>query len=93
MWVPAVVHHQPADDTESPLPTMIGELQECPDIVAGKMQMPRATSRPGSCHIGPGSVKAQWNTSISGLDHAAECDTSPMPKAKPVHQVSFYSSI
>jgi len=39
--------------------------------------MPGGTSRPGSGHIGLGSVKPLSNTSISGLEPAVEPDTSP----------------
>jgi len=52
--------------------------------------MPQGTSRPGSSHIGLRSVKRQSNTTIIGLEPAAEPDTLPLVKAKPVEPLSFY---
>jgi len=60
------------------------------DIVPGISQMPQGTSRPGSSRIRLGSVKPQSNTTISVLEPAAEPDTLPLLKAKPVEPVSFY---
>jgi len=86
----AVVQLQTDDDVATPVPTTIGELLECRNSVPGIWQMPHRTSRPGSSHIRSGSVKLQSNMSISGLETAAEPDTSPLLKAKPVESVSFY---
>jgi len=91
--VPAVVQQQTDDDAATPVPTTIGELLECLKIVPGISQMPQGTSRPGSSHIRLCSVKPQSNTSISGLEPAAEHDMSSLLKAKPVEPVSFYPCI
>jgi len=88
--VPVVVQPQTDDDPSAPPPTTFGELMERLDIVPGISQMPQGTSRPGSSHIRLGSVKPQSNTTISGLEPAAEPDTLPLLKAKPVEPVSFY---
>jgi len=88
--VPAVIQQQTDDDAATPIPTTIGELLQCLDIVPGIAQMPPGTSRPGSGHIKLGSAKPQSNTSISGLEPTADHDTSPLPMAKPVQQVNFY---
>jgi len=60
------------------------------DIVPGISQMPQGTSRPGISHIRLGSVKPQSNSTISGLDPAAEPDTLPLLEAKPVEPVSIH---
>jgi len=88
--VPVVVQPQTDDDTSAPPPTTFGELMERLDIVPGISQMPQWTSRLGSSHIWLGSVKLQSNTTISCLEPAAEPDTLPLLKAKPVEPVSFY---
>jgi len=88
--VPVVVQPQTDDDTLAPAPTTFGELMERHDIVPGISQMPQGTSRPRSSHIRQGSVKSLSNTTISGLEPAAEPDTLPLLKAKPVEPVSFY---
>jgi len=93
LQVPAVVQQQTDFDAATPVLTTIGEHLECLDIVPGILQMPQETSRPGSTHIRPSSVKLQSNTSISGLETAAECDTSPLLKAKPVEPVSVYPRV
>ena len=87
--VPVVVQPQTDDDALAPPPTTFGELMERLDIVPGISWMPGGTSRPGSGHIGLGSVKPLSNTSISGLEPAVEPDTSPWRKAKPVEPVIF----
>jgi hypothetical protein len=63
------------------------------DVVPGILQMLQGTSRPGRSHIRLGSVKPQSNTSISGHEHPAEPDTSPLLKAKPIEPVSLYPCI
>jgi len=88
--VPVVVQLQTNDDTSAPPPTTFGELMERLDIGPGISRMPLGTSRPGSSHFPLGSVKPQSNTSISGLEPAAEPDTLPLLKAKLVEPVSFY---
>jgi len=88
--VPVVVQPQTDDDASAPPPTTFGELMERLDIAPGISQMPQATSRPGSSHIRLGSVKPQSNRTISSLEPAAEPDTLPLLKAKPVEQVSLY---
>ena len=42
--VPAVVQQQTDDDAVTPVPTTIGELPECLDMVAGILQMPQRIS-------------------------------------------------
>jgi len=88
--VPVVVHPQTDDDASAPPPTTFGELLERLDIVPGISQMQQGTSRTGSSHIRLGSVKPQWNRTISVLEPAAEPDTFPLLKAKPVEPVIFY---
>jgi len=88
--VPVVVQPQTDDEASAPPPTTFGELMERLDIVPGISQMPQGTSRPGSSHIRLGSVRPQSNTTLSSLEPAAEPDTLPLLKAKPVEPVSFY---
>jgi len=88
--VPVVIQPQTDDDASAPPPTTSGELMERLDIVPGISQMPQGTSRPGSSHIQRGSVKRQSNITISGFEPAAETDTLPLMKAKPVEPLSFY---
>jgi len=88
--VPVVVQPQTDDDASAPPPTTFGELIERLDIVPGISQMPQGTSQPRRSHIRLGWVKPQSNTTISGLEPAAELDTLPLLKAKPVEPVSFY---
>jgi len=77
----------------APAPTTFGELMECLEIVPRISQMPQWTSRPGSSNIRPESMKLQLKRSISGLEPAAEHDTSPLLKAKPDEPVSLYPCI
>jgi len=88
--VPVVIQPQTDDDASAPPPTSFGELIERLDIVPGISQMPHGTSRPGFSHNRLGSVKPQSNTTISGLEPAAEPDMLPLLKAKPAEQVTFY---
>jgi len=88
--VPVVVQPQTDHDASAPPPTTFGQLMERLDIVPGISQMPQGTSRPGSSHIRLGSVEPQSNTTISGLQPAAEPDTLPLLKAKPVEPGSCY---
>jgi len=88
--VPVVVQPQTDDEASAPPPITFGESMERLDIVPGISQVQQGTSRPGSSCIRLGSVKLQSHTSISGLEPAAEPDTSPLLKAKPVEPVSFY---
>jgi hypothetical protein len=88
--VPVVIQPQTdADASAPPQITYVG-LMERLDIVRAISQMPQHTPRPGSSHIWLGSVKQQSNMSISSLEPAAEADTSPLLKAKPVQPVSLY---
>jgi hypothetical protein len=82
--VPVVVQPQTDNDTSAAPLTTFGELMERLDIEPGISQMRQGTSRPGSSHNHLGLVKPQSNTSIAGLVPAAEPDTSPLLKAKPV---------
>jgi len=91
--VPVVIQPQTNDDASAPPSTTFGELMEKINIVPGISQMPQGTSRQGSSHIWLCTVKPQSDLSISGLEPAAEPNTSPLLKAKPVAQVSFYRSI
>jgi len=87
--VPVVIQPQTDDDASAPPTTTFGELMERLDIVPGISQMPQGTSQPGSSHFRLGSVKPQSNTTISSFQPAAEPDTLPLLKAKPVEPVSF----
>jgi len=91
--IPAVVQPQTRDDAPAPPPAAFGELMESHDIVSGISQRPQGTSRPGSSHIGLGSVKPQSQSSIPSGEPAAEPDSSMLLKAKPVEAVSFYPCI
>jgi hypothetical protein len=91
--VPVVVQPQTDDFASATPPISFGDLMEMLDIVSGISQMRQGTSRPGSSHIRLGSVKPQFNISISGLEPSLEPDTSPVLKAKPFELVSFYPCI
>jgi hypothetical protein len=91
--VPAVVQLQTNDDAPAPPPATFGELMESLDIVPGISQRPQETSRPGNSHIRLGTVKPQSKSCIPGGEPAAEPDSSPLLKAKPVEPVRFYSFI
>jgi hypothetical protein len=91
--VPVIVQPQTDDDASAPPPTIFGDLLERLDIVPGISQMPQGTSQPGSSHIRLGSVQPQSNMSLSGLQPAAESDTSPLLQAKSVEPVSVYPGI
>jgi hypothetical protein len=91
--VPAVVQPQTMDDAPAPPPATFGDLMKSPDIVPGISQKPQGTSRPGSSHIRPGSVKLQSQSSVPSGEPAAEPNSSMLLKAKPVEPVSFYSCI
>jgi len=81
------------DDAAAPAPTTFGELMECLEIVPRISHVPQGTSRPGSSHTRLRSMKPQSNTRISGLEPAAERDTSPLLNTKPDEPVSFYPCI
>jgi len=87
--VPAVIQPQTDDDTAAPAQTMFGKLMESLEIVPIISQMPQGTSRPGSCHIGLGSVKSQSDTSIPGVEPAVDPNSSPLLKAKPVEPLTL----
>jgi hypothetical protein len=91
--VPVVVQPQTDDHTWAPPPTTFGERMERLDIVPGVSQMQQGTLRPGIIHILVGLVKQQSNTSISGLEPAAEPDTSPLLKVTPIEPVVSYPCI
>jgi hypothetical protein len=91
--VPAVVQQQTNDDAPAPPPTTFGELMESVDIVPGISQTLQGTSRPGSSHIGLGSVKPQSKSSIPSGEPAAAPYSPTLLNAKPVESVSFYPSI
>jgi len=88
--VPAIVQQRPNDDAPLHPPTTSAELMESLNIVPGILE---GTSRPGSNHIRLGSVKPQSKSSIPSGEPAAEPDSSPLLKAKPVEPVSFYPCI
>jgi len=69
--VPAVVHQQMDDDAATAVPTRIGELLECLDIVPKILQIPQGTSRPESSHNRLGLVKPQADTSISSISNGS----------------------
>jgi len=91
--VPVVIPPQTDEAVSAPPPTTFGQLMERFDIVPAISHMPQGTAQPEICHIRPGSVKPQSNTTISGLETAAEPDMSPLLKAKPVEPVSLYPCI
>jgi len=86
----AVVQQRTNDDAPPHPPTTFRELMQSLDIVLG---ISEGTSRPGSSHIRLGSVKPQSKSSIPSGEPAAEPDSSPLLKAKPVEPVSFYPCI
>jgi len=88
--VPAVVQPQTNDDAPLHPPTTFAELMESVDIVPGISQ---GTSRLGSSHIRLGFVQPQSKSSIPSSEPAAEAESSPLLKAKPVEPVSFYPCI
>jgi len=71
LQVPAVVQQHTDDDAATAVPTPIGELLECLDIVPGILQMPEGTSRPGYGLNRLGLVKQQSNTSISTVSNGS----------------------
>jgi hypothetical protein len=87
--VPDVAQLQTDDDAAATAPRTFGGLMECPDIVPGISQIPHGTSGPGSIHIRIGLVQPQSNMSSSSHESAAEHDTSPLQKTKPVERVCF----
>jgi len=88
--VPALVPPRNNDDALLHPPKTFAALTESLDIVPA---ISEGTSRPGSSHIRLGSVKPQSNSSISSGEPAAEPDSSPLLKVKPVEPVSFYPCI
>jgi len=88
--VPPVVQPQTNDDGLPHPLTTFAELMESLDIVPG---ISHGTSRPQSSHIRRGSVKPQSKLSIPSSEPAAEPDSSPFLKAKPVDPVSLYPCI
>jgi hypothetical protein len=91
--VPAVVQHQTDVNAPTPVPTTIGELLECLDILPGISQLPQGTSRPGSSHIKLGSGKPQVNTGIWDLAPTAKPDSLVNQNPKPSELVSVYPGI
>jgi len=89
VMVLAVIQLQTDDTPAASSPTTLGELSECRDIIPRMSQMQPGTSWPGSSHIRLRSLKPHSNTSIPGLQPAAEPDWSPLLKAKPVKPVIF----
>jgi len=88
--VPAVVQQRTNDDAPPHPPTTFAEHMESLDIVPG---ISERTSRPGSCHIRLGLVKQQSKSSIPSGELAAEPDSSPLLKVKPVEPIRFYPCI
>jgi len=84
--IAAIVQPRTNDDAPPHPPTTFAELMETHDIVPG---ISEGTSRPGRSHIRLGSVKPQSKSSIPSGEPAAEPDSSPLLKAKPVELVSF----
>ena len=80
---------QPETDDHAPPhpPTTLSELMESLDIVPG---IPQGTSRPERSHIRLGSVKPQSKLRIHRGQPAAEPDSSPLLKGKPVEHVTYY---
>jgi hypothetical protein len=88
--VPAVVQPQTNHDAPPHQPTTLAELIGSLDIVP---RISQVTSRPGSTHMRLGSVKPQSKSTIPSVEPAAEPDSSPLLKVKPVKPVSFYPGI
>jgi len=86
----AVVQKQTKDEAPPHPPTTFAELMDSLDIVHG---ISEGTSQPGSSHIRLGSVKPQSKSSIPSCEPAAEADSSPLLKVKPVKPVRFYPCI
>jgi len=84
--VPAVVQQRTNDDAPPHPPTTFAELKESLDIVPG---ISEGASWPGSIHIRLCSVKPKSKSSRPSGEPAAEPDTSPLLKVKPVEPVSF----
>jgi len=93
LMIPAIVQPQTDDEAAAPASTTFWELMEGLEIVPRISHMPQGTSQPGSSHMRLGSMKPQWDASISGLLPAAEPNMSPLLKAKPDEPVSFYPCI
>ena len=91
--VPALCQLQTYDIAATPVPTTIGELLGCQDIVPAISYMPHGTSRPGSSHIGLGFRNLQWHRRILDLAPSAKPDSSFSLNAKPVELVSFNPGI
>ena len=90
MRVPAVVQLQTKNDPPPHPPTTFAGLMESLHSVPGIAQ---GTAQPGSIYIRLGSVKPQSKLSIPSGEPAAEPDSSPLLKAKPVEPVTFYPCI
>jgi hypothetical protein len=84
--VTAVVLPRTNDDTPPHPPTIFADLMESLDIVPG---ISERSSQAGSSHLRLGSLKPQSKSSIPSGEPAAEPDSSPLLKAKPVEPVSF----
>jgi len=82
-----------ASGCRPPAPTTFTELMESLDIVPDMFQITQGIARPESNHMRLGSGKPQSITGIPSLEPAAEPDSSPMRKAKPVQPVRFYRCI
>jgi len=63
--VPAVVKPHSGDDAANPIPITFEELIESLNIIPRMLQMPRGTSRPGSCNMRLGSGRLQSNKHIA----------------------------
>jgi hypothetical protein len=63
---------------------------ESHDIVPGILE---GTACPGCSHIRLGSVKLQSKSSIPSCEPAAEPDSSPLLKAKPLDRGSIFPCI
>jgi len=93
LMVPAIVQLETDDDAVAPAPTTFRKHLDCLEIVPRISQLPHGTSRPASSHMRLVSMKMQSITSVSGLEPAAQRDTSPLLKAKPDKPASFYPCI
>jgi len=82
----AVVQQRTNDFALPHPPTTYAALMKSLDMVPG---ISEGTSRPGSSHVRLGSVKPQSKSSIPSGEPAAEPDSSPLLKAKPVQPVCF----
>jgi hypothetical protein len=93
LQVPAVIQQQTDINAPTPVPTTIGDLLDCLDIVPGISKLLQGTSRTGRSHIRLCSGKLQLNAGISDVGPTAKPDALANQTAKRAELVSFYNGI